>query len=70
MSPNQRQIIEQGKFSYYPLQNVFEKQTKTEEQRKKNIDATTNQNKRLAASTNKDDDHKDNDKEIFEELVQ
>ena len=28
------------------------------------------QNKRLTALTNKDDDHKDNYQEIFEELVQ
>ena len=33
----------------------------------KKIDAITNQSKRFAALTNKDDDHKDNYKEIFEE---
>ena len=36
---------------------------------KKKIYAITNQNKRLAALINKDDDHKDNYKKIFEELV-
>ena len=36
-----------------------------EDQRRKQIDAITNQNKRLVALTNKDD-HKDNCREIFE----
>ena len=40
-----------------------------EEQGKKQIDAITNQSKKLAALTNKDHDHKDNYKEIFEELA-
>ena len=35
---------------------------------KKQIDAITNQRKKLLALTDKDDDHKDNYKEIFEEL--
>ena len=39
-----------------------------EEQVRKQIDAITNQNERIAALTNKDD-HKDNYKETFEELV-
>ena len=39
-----------------------------EDQRRKRIDAITNQNKRVVALTNKDD-HKDNCKEIFEKLV-
>ena len=29
MSSNQQQIIEQAKFTYYPLGKAFEKQTKT-----------------------------------------
>ena len=29
MSSNHKQIIEQAKFTYYPLRNAFEKQTKT-----------------------------------------
>ena len=66
---NQRQIIEQGKFTYSPLGKAFEKQTKTiEEQGRKQIDGITNQTERLAALTNKDY-HKDNYKEIFEELI-
>ena len=37
---NQQQIIEQAKFTYSPLGNAFEKQTKTiEDQGKKQIDA-------------------------------
>ena len=67
---NQRQIIEQTKFTYSPLGKDFEKHTKTiEGQGKKQIDAITNQSKRLGALTNIDDDHKDNYKKIFEELV-
>ena len=39
---NQRQIIEQTKFTYSPLGKAFEKQTKTiEDQRKKQVDALT-----------------------------
>ena len=46
---NQKQIIEQAKFTYSPLGKAFEKQTKTiEEQGRKQIDAITNQRKRLA----------------------
>ena len=37
--------------------------------KERTIDAITKQNKRLAALTNKDDNHKDNYKKIFEELV-
>ena len=59
-------MIEQAKFIYSPLGKAFEKQTKTiEEQWKQEIDAITNQNKILAALTNKDDDHKDNYKNYF-----
>ena len=62
-------MIEQAKFTYTPLGKAFEKQTKTiEEQGKIQVDAITNQNERLAALTDKDD-HEDNYKEIFEELV-
>ena len=50
---NQWQIIEQAKFTYSPLGKAFEKQTKTtEEQEKKQIDAITNENKKIAV-TNK-----------------
>ena len=43
---NQRQIIEQGKFTYSPLGKTYQKQTKTNEERgRKQIDATTNQKK-------------------------
>ena len=69
MTFNQRQIIEQAKFTYSPLGNDFQKQTKTiEDQGRRQIDVITNQSERLAALTNKDD-HKDNYKEIFEKLV-
>ena len=43
LSSNQRQIIEQAKFTYSPLEKAFEKQTKTiEEQGRKQIDAIKN----------------------------
>ena len=66
-------MIGQAKFTYSPLRKTFEKQIKTiEEQGKKQIDAITNQNERLAALTNKDDhkdDHKYIHKEKFDKLV-
>ena len=34
---NQKQIIEQAKFTYYPLGKTFEKQTKTIEDQGKNM---------------------------------
>ena len=53
LASNQRQIIEQAKFTYSPLGKAFEKQKKTiEEEGKKHIDAITNQNKRIVALTN------------------
>ena len=40
LPPNQRKLIEQVKFTYSPLGEIFEKQTKTiEDQRKKQIKA-------------------------------
>ena len=33
---NQRQIIEQDKFTYFPLQKVFEKQSRTTEEQRTN----------------------------------
>ena len=69
MLSNQRQIIEQTKFTYSPLEKAFEKQTKTIEEQGKKMDAITNQKKRLVALTNKDDDRKGNYGKIIEELV-
>ena len=64
LSSNQRQIVEQAKFTYSPLGKTFEKQTKMiEDQGRKQIDAIKNLNERLATLTNKDD-HNDNQKEI------
>ena len=38
--PDQRRMIEQGKFTYFPLEKAFEKQTKTiEDQGEKQIEA-------------------------------
>ena len=68
MQSDQSRIIQQAKFIYSPLRKAFKKQIKTiEEQGKKQIDAITNQIKKLEALTNKDNDHKD--QEIFNELV-
>ena len=65
---DQSRIIEQANFTYSPLGKAFGKQTTTiKDQGRKQIDTITNQNERLAALTNKDDD-KDNYNEIFEEL--
>ena len=59
--------IEKAQFTHSPFGKSFEKQTKTtEDQEKKEIDAIINQSRRPASLTNKDDDHKDNYKEIFE----
>ena len=56
LPPGQKRVIEQTKFTYSPLSKAFEKQIKTiEDQGRKQIDAITNQNKRLAALTNKDE---------------
>ena len=51
---NQKQIIEQAKFTYSPLEKAFEKQTKTiEDQGEKQIKAI-NDNKKQLANTNED----------------
>ena len=66
---NQRKIIEQAKFTYSPLGKAYEKQAKAiEEQGRKQIDAITYQNERLAVLTNRDD-HKDIYKKIFDKTV-
>ena len=55
MPSNQRQIIEQTKFTYSPLRKSLEKQRKTiKDQGRKKIDAIANWKERLAALTNKD----------------
>ena len=62
-------MIEQVKFAYSPLSKYFQKQTEMiEEQGKKQIDAITNQNKRLEALNNKYD-HKSIYKEILDKIV-
>ena len=66
---HQRRVIEQTKFTCSLLGIAFEKQTKTiDEQWKKQIDASTNQNKRLEVLTNKND-YKTIYKEIFDRVV-
>ena len=63
MSFNQRQIIEQ--VYLFSIRKSLSKINKNiEEQGKKQIDAITNQNERLAALTNKDN-HNDNYKKYL-----
>ena len=69
LTSDQRRVIEQTKCTYSPLEKALEELRKTiEDQRRKQINAITNENKRLPALTNKDD-HKDNYKGVFEKLV-
>ena len=69
LTSDQRRVIEQTKCTYSPLEKALEKLRKTiEDQRRKQINAITNENKRLPALTNKDD-HKDNYKGVFQKLV-
>ena len=64
---NQKQIIEQAKFTYSPLGKAFEKQIKTiEDQKEQQIKAIQNQGKIKAI---KKYAHSDKDKEIFSKLV-
>ena len=65
---DQETEIEQAKFTFSPFAKPLEKQAKTIEQKRKQIDASTNPNEKLGRWTNKDD-HQDNYKNIFEELV-
>ena len=79
---NQKQMVEQAKFTYSPLGKAFEKQIKTiEDQREKRIKAIQNQRqpktiKKYDDDDNDDDDDDDEDspliskqKEIFNELA-
>ena len=69
---NQQQIIQQAKFTYYPLGKAFEKQTKTiKDQGKKQVKAIQD-NKQLV-NINKDGDYKDKlllskEREIFNDI--
>ena len=48
LSPDQRRVIEQAKFIYFPLEKALEKQTKTiEEQSRKQIKAIEDHRKEL-----------------------
>ena len=62
---NKTKVIEQANFTYSPFAKAFKKQTKTiEEHKRKQIDAITNQNKRIATLTN-ENYHKDNYKKYL-----
>ena len=70
---NQRQIIEQAKFTYFRLGKAFEKQTKTiKGQGIKQVKAIQD-NKQLVNINNNDDDYKDKlllskEREIFKDI--
>ena len=80
LPPDQRRVIEQGKFAYSPLGKVFEKQAKTiDDQDKKQIKALQEHWKQLAESNelvkkdfNIDRDSKpfDEQRKIFNELIE
>ena len=56
---NQQQIMEQGKFTYYPLGKAFVKQIKTiEDQGKKQVKALKDHKKKLV-NVNVNDDYED-----------
>ena len=62
-----KKTIEKARLTYSLLRKSFKTQTKTiEVQGRKQVDAITNQNERVAALTN-EDDHKENYNKIFEE---
>ena len=69
---NQRQIVEQAKFTYSPLGKAFENQTKTiKDQELKQVKAIQD-NKQLA-NINNDDDYKEKlllskEREIFKDI--
>ena len=68
---NQRQIIEQAKFTYSPLGKAFEKQTKTIKDQGKNQVKAIPDNK--VSINNNDDDYKDKlllskEREIFKDI--
>ena len=67
---DQRRLIEQAKFYIFSIRKGFGKTNKNDwkARKKKQIDAIANQNQRLEALTNKDD-NKSIDKEIFYKLV-
>ena len=72
LQSNQRQIIEQAKFTYSPLGKAFEKQTKTiKDQELKQVKAIQD-NKQLV-NINNDDDYKEKlllskEREIFKDI--
>ena len=61
---DQRRVIEQAQFAC-----SWKTKRKTLEKQGKKIDAIMNQGKKFTALTNKESDHKDNYKEIFEKIV-
>ena len=74
LSSNQKQIIEQAKFTYFPLGKAFEKQIKTiEDQKEKQTKAIQNQREiktiKKYAYNDKDSPLISKQKEMFNKLV-
>ena len=72
---NQQQIIEQAKFTYFPLGKAFEKQTKTiEDQREKQIKAIQDKSiEKIKKYSDYDNDYKkelliSKEREIFKDI--
>ena len=63
---NQRKLIEQSKFTHSPLGKTNKNDSRA--RKKKQVNAITNQNGRLAALTNKDD-HKNDHRYIHKEYL-
>ena len=68
---NQQQIIEQTKFTYFPLEKAFEKQIKTiEDQDKKQVDSLENLKPKEETKPNEDkSDNKSKATTIFDKLI-
>ena len=70
---NQQQIIEQARFTYFPLGKVFEKQTKIiEDKGQKQVDALTDlkpKEQSKAITYKSDDDNTPISKEIYDEKL-
>ena len=71
---NQQQIIEQARFTYFPLGKVFEKQTKIiEDKGQKQVDALTDlkpKEQSKAITYKSDDDNTPISKEIYDEILE
>ena len=73
LSSNQQQIMEQAKFTYFPLGKAFEKQTKTINDQGEKQTKAIRGNKEQLVNINNDDDYKNKlllsrEREIFKNI--